>query len=408
MPSAGFSQSVATNLSYWLDSSRELDDKKLHRLDDERHNLYRAARFGLGLEKTRCNAATLMLQIYPLIERRGYWRRWIPLLEKAVESCAEAEPELVVRLLDRLGQCYRLNRQWQESLARHQREEELAREMGDPKLLAKSQLNLSQTYWSLRQYAPAVRYGEAALARFTASGGDAEQLGATVTILGLIAYGRGQLETAETLLTQAVDAYRSIDRPALLARSLMNLTIALQRDGRNEEALPLCHEALEILQPTEHELDKVRVELTLGTLYLNLERLVEAQEAYKRANSPALRRTGNTYLMALAANNLGSVYLEMGRLQEAQRTLKDSILLWRRAGGRLMLANTLGSMAETLLAMERPDEALPCLEETIAIAAEFPDDDWGRELLVKYKEMREKLTAEIQTISDELCETRDE
>jgi tetratricopeptide (TPR) repeat protein len=156
------------------------------------------------------------------------------------------------------------------------------------------------------------------------------------------------------------------------------------------------------------KLDKVRVELTLGTLYLNLERLVEAQEAYKRANSPALRRTANTYLMALAANNLGSVYLEMGRLQEAQRTLKDSILLWRRAGGRLMLANTLGSMAETLLAMERPDEALPCLEETIAIAAEFPDDDWGRELLVKYKEMREKLTAEIQTISDELCETRDE
>ena len=396
MPSADFSKSVATNLAYWLDSSRELDDKKLHRLDDERHNIYRAVRFGIDLERTRCDAATLILQIYPLIERRGYWRRWIPLLQKAVNSCTEADSSLAVRLLDRLGQCYRLNRQWQESLAKHQREEELAQQMGDRKLLAKSQLNLSQTYWSLRQYDQAVRYGEAALAGFTATAGDAEQIGATFTILGLIAYGRGQWQTAESLLTQAVDAYRSIDRPALLARSLMNLTLTLQRDGRNEEALPLCREALEILQPTEHELDKVRVELALGTSYLNLNRLVEALEAYERANSPALRRTGDTYLMALTANNLGSVYLEMGRLEEAQRTLNDSIRLWRRAGGRLMLANTLGSMAETLLAMERPDEALPYLNETIAIAAEFPDDDWGKKLWIKYKEMKEKLAAQTQ------------
>jgi tetratricopeptide (TPR) repeat protein len=140
----------------------------------------------------------------------------------------------------------------------------------------------------------------------------------------------------------------------------------------------------------------------LGTLYLNLNRLDEAQEAYKRANSPALRHTGNTYLMALAANNLGSAYLEMGRLEEAQRTLNHSILLWRRAGGRLMLANTLGSMGETLLAMEHPGEAVPYLEETIAIAAEFPDDDWGRELLVKYKEMKEKLAAETQDMSGDI------
>jgi hypothetical protein len=80
----------------------------------------------------------------------------------------------------------------------------------------------------------------------------------------------------------------------------------------------------------------------------------------------------------------------MGRLGEAEQTLNGSIALWRRAGGRLMLANTLGSMAETLLAMERADEALPYLEETIAIAADFPDDDWGRELHLKYKEMKEK------------------
>jgi tetratricopeptide (TPR) repeat protein len=264
-------------------------------------------------------------------------------------------------------------------------------EMGDQNRMAKSRLNLSQTYWSLRQYDQAARYGELALAGFTEYGGDTEELGATTSNLGLIALDQWELETAETWLTQAIDAYRSINRPALLARSLMNLTITLQRDGRNEEALPLCQEALEILDSTEHELDKVRVGITLGTLYMKLNRLLEAEEVYKRANSPALRRIGDTYLMAVLANNLGSVYLAMERLEAAERAFHDGIILWRRSDGRLMLANTLGSMAKTKLATGCPEEAIPYLDETITICAEFPDDVWGREMMAKYTKMREEL-----------------
>ena len=140
---------------------------------------------------------------------------------------------------------------------------------------------------------------------------------------------------------------------------------------------------LQILESTAHELDKVRVELTLGTLFMNLNRLEEAEEAYKRANSPALRRIGDTYLMALQANNLGTVYLAMGRLQDAERAFSDSIALWHRSAGRIMLANTLGNMGETKLAMNRPDEALPYLDQAITIAREFPDDGWAREILAQ-------------------------
>jgi tetratricopeptide (TPR) repeat protein len=391
MPSVDFSRSVSANLGYWLNSSRDLEDKALHRLDEERHNLYRAVGFGLGLESSHCDASQLILQIYPLIERRGYWRRWIPLLEKAVKGCGYADTALTVHLLDRLGQCYRLNRQWEKSLARHHREKELAKDIGDQKLLAKACLNLSQTYWSLRQYDQAVRYGKLAMTGFTEYGSDTDQLGATTSNLGLIALSQGELKTAETWLLQAIDTYRSINKPALLARSLMNLTITLQRDGRNEEALPLCQEAVEILDATDHELDKVRVGITLGTLYMKLNRLHEAEEVYKRANSPALRRIGDTYLMAVLANNLGSVYYEMERLEEAERAYNDGIILWRRCGGRLMLANTLGSMAETKLARDCPEEAFPYLDETIAITMEFPDDVWGREMLAKYTKMREEL-----------------
>lgn len=393
MPSANFTRSVAANLLYWLEQSQALDDETLHRLDKDRHNLFRAARFGLGLEETRCDAADLILQIYPLIERRGYWRLWIPLLESAVRGCSEADRKQRVFLMDRLGQCYRLDRKWEQSLRIHHEEERAAAAIGESLLIAKARLNLSQTYWSERRYEEAERYGQQALAGFEEAGGSGEQLAAASSNLGLIALGRGELDLAEDWLERAIAIYRTIERPALLARSLMNLTITLERAGRIEDALVNSREALAVLQPTEHELDKVRVELTLGTLYMDLQRWEEAEMAYKRADSAALRRSGNTYLLALTANNLGSVYMELGRLQESEWALKKSIELGRQSGAQLMLANSLGSMAETKLAMERPEEALPYLNEAIAIAADYPDDSWGREICEKCGALREERCA---------------
>ncbi len=391
MPSVAFARSVAANLAYWLAKTDEIGEETVHELDQERHNLWRAVRFGLDLEATRCAAAELILQVYQLIERRGYWQRWIPLLEMAVDSCSDEGEALIVHLLDRLGQCYRLNRQWDESVRRHQQEAEIAQSLGAARLLAKAHLNLSQTYWSLRQYDEAKAYGERALDGFEQTEGDAEQLGATLSMLGLIALGRGELETAESWLTKASDTYRSINHTVFLARTLMNLTITLERASRFEEALATGQEAWSVLEPTTYELDKARLQITLGTLYMDLQQWSQAEAAYRRADSPAVRRSGDAYLMAMAANNLGSVLMKLGRLEESNRALMRSIELARRSGGRLMLANSLGSMAETKLAMNCVEEALPYLEEAIAIASEFPDDGWGRQLLEEYRAMREKL-----------------
>ena len=391
MPSVAFARSVAANLAYWLAFSQKMGEESLQEIDQERHNLWRAVRFGLDLEATRCAAAKLILQVYNLIERRGYWQRWIPLLEKAVDSCKVEDETLQVQLLDRLGQCYRLSRQWDKSLQRHRQEAELAQRLEDGLRLAKAHLNLSQTLWSLRRYDEAEAYGERSLAGFEETGGDAERLGGALSMLGLIALGRGKLETAESWLTKASDTYRAANHTAFLARTLMNLTITLERAGRFEAALAVGSEAWAVLEPTEYELDKARLQLTLGTLYMQMQEWQKAEKAYRRADSPALRRSGDAYLMALAANNLGSVLMQQGRLEESHCSLTRSIELARQSGGRLMLANSLGSMAETKLAMNSVEETLPYLEEAIAIAAEYPDDGWGRQLLETYTGMREKL-----------------
>jgi tetratricopeptide (TPR) repeat protein len=374
----------------------DFDDSTIHDLDKEHHNILRAAQFGLELPETRRVSIDLMLQIFTLIERRGYWRQWIPVMEFALLKCGSVDDALRMSLLDRLGQCYRLDRRWAEAIAAHKEGESVAYNLGNEKGLAQSHLSLSQVYWGARDYDLCEKYGEAALAEFHAMAEvDPELIGAGNTIMGLLYYGRGDHMKAEKSLNRAVSIYRQMQQPALLGRSLMNLALSLEASGNAHDALTLYEEALAVLEKTEHELDKVRVELSLGTLHINAGRLHEAEAAFKRADSTYLRNSGLVYYQALTANNLGNTYLEMGRLPEAELYLRQSIAMWQFVGGRLMLANTIGTLAEVVAAQGNGEDALPLYDEATSITIDFSEDAWGRRLHEKFVAAREDIMCKV-------------
>ena len=386
MPSEQFKRSVALNLEFWLGQAEKIDDFVIHDLDQEHFNIMRAVQFGMDLEETFPASINLIVFIFPLIERRGYWRQWIPMMEMALGKCALMNTAQRMDLLECLGQCYRLDRRWDEAISVLKEGEIIANSQGSEENLAKFNLRLSQVYLGTRDYDLCSSYGETALAQLkNIVDVDQEYIGAATSILGLLSYGRGEHDSAEQKLNEAASIYRQLQQPALLGRSLMNLALSLEASGKGGKALTLYKEALSVLEGTEYELDKVRVEISLGTLHINEGRLEEAEAAFVRANSPFLQNSGLVYYQALIANNLGNTYLEMGDLETAEKFLRQSISLWRIAGGRLMLANTVGTLAELTVAQGDCIRARQLFEEAIEIAQDFPDDAWGRRLLKKYK-----------------------
>ena len=380
MPASRFVESVGANINFWQGRANDLGRDMSCALYADRDNILRAVQFGLCAAETRVAATNLALQMYPLVERHGCWREWIPVLERCAEQTLEQEPETAVDVLDQLGRYQRMARNFEHALSTHWQELDLAQELGDAAKTAQAQLNLSQVTWRLRQYDEAEQHARAALDAFSAKLGNAEQIGAVMTILGLVAYGRGETDAALDYLTRSVETNRALGHIALLARSLMNLALAEEAANLDESALEHYQEAQTVLGPTAYELDKVRVELALGTMYLNSGCTVEAEAAFKRADSEFLRHSGLTYYQALTANNLGNAYLEAGRLQEAETALRRSLDLWKRAGGRLMLGNTAGTLGQTLLAAGKMEEAKQFLDQALVITAHFADDRWASEL----------------------------
>ena len=390
-PSAKFAESIAANITYWQTRLKKPGDDEIKAIDLDRINLYRAIEFGIGLPVTWHDTVNLVVQCYPFIIRKGYYRDWIPVLEKLTSSCAQEDLALKGRLLDQLGIMYRRNRQLDESIAAHLEEEQIGEQLDDSSRKSFARMQLSAVYWRKRQYETAEKYGLAALEGFSGLDDNKEKVASCFINLGNIALGRGDLKLAEERVKRSIELYRQLGNPVDLANALKNLTTVYETAGEYDEALLILIEVVDILAPTDFEIDKAMTEINIGTLYFRKEQLDLAEAAFRRADSPYMRDFGPLYYRALTANNLGNVYLLREEWEQAEKHLRVSVRLFRQAKAQIYLANALSGIAEALVGMEKPDEAIPLNDEAIEIVTAHPDDAWAQRLLQEFTGAREKL-----------------
>lgn len=392
---AQFLESVAANIAHWQRRTDNLTEQKLRMLDDERQNLLRAVEFGLAFPRTWRQTAELVLQSFSFIEQRGYWREWIPMLKRALLKCTDADLPLKGRILDQLGIFLRLDWEWKEAVVSHMEEEAIGLRLADENRLAHARLNLSEAYRLGRKYEQAETCGLAALQGFTNIGASPDKIASALETLGLVAQGRGDQASAEQRFREAITHWRQMSRPLPLVRTLNNLGVTLQAERKFQEGIKVYQEATALLASTDSELDKVMIQLSLGTLYFNQGQLIEAENAFHSANSAYLRQSGHIYYRALVTNNLGNVYLKQSRLPEAEAMLRNSLTLLSSLELPVMQANTFGTLAEALAAQGNAQEALSYYNQARHLLADYPNDPFAQQLHRKFVAAYEKIAGEI-------------
>lgn len=390
MVSAYFTQAVATNVAYWRECVHNLTDAQIRRLNQDHPNLLRAAEFGQVLPATQPATAELILHAFSLIERCGHWEAWLSLLERAIAACGEDALPLKVKLLNCRGLLLRLCRQSGPAIAAHEEARMIAERLAAPQTIAEANFNLSEDYRLSRDHVKAEAYGLAALETFTHLNGAEKWLAATLNTLGLVARELGRLDTSAERLRQAVALWRQLNQATELGRSLNNLAITLQAQEEYTAALAQFQEAATVLETTASELDKSKVLLSLGSLYFKLEQFEQAADAFRQADSPALRQSGDSYVRAVVALNLGNALLKQGHLAESERYLRRSLVFWQQAGDDLGLANASGTLGEALLAQGQGAAARRCFNEAIGLLSNYLHNPWAKTLLNQFASEREK------------------
>ena len=384
-PSPQFTQSVAANISYWQQRTQNLTDDTLPALDRERQNLYRAAKFGLHMPATWQETAELMLQTFVFVERRGYWAEWIPMLERALESCPADNLGLRGKILDHLGLFYRHNRQLDKAFATHQEEFQIGLILHDKWREAHACINLGTVCRQMRRFDEAEIYIIQAHQAFQAIHAPLIKFAFVTLELGLLAQDQGHWILAEEHLSYSVSLWREVGEPFYLANCLKLLGQVLESQDKTDAALTAYHEALDQLAQTENQLAKTKVLNELGTLHLKLANLAEAERLLLEANASFLHQSGNLFDRAIVTNNLGAVYLAQGVLAEAERFYQNSMVLWKSCDDPVQYANTLGGLAEVKAAQNNLDEAHQLYRQALGLLAEFPQDAWGQKLQNRFR-----------------------
>ncbi len=395
-PSPQFIHSTKAAIAYWHRRTQAIDDNAISQLDFERQNLFQAVQFGLALPQTLQEAAIVALQAFNLVERRGYWEEWIPVLEQAATFCTDKQLHLKFELLSRLGQLQRFSQQLSTAIETHREAENLAQQLGHKQSLAIAYCNLSEDYLRCHDYATTERYGQAALAALNNLEGMKHWEAITLNTLGEVARVRDNLAMSEEMLSKGVAIRRKLAQPIFLMRALNNLAVTLQTAQKFNSALQSYEEASELLAATSYELDKAVVQINLGALYSRLEQWDKAETILRQVNLTHLRQSNTKYHEAATMQGLGNVLVKQHQPDEAIPYLQHAITLWQTIGEGLEQANSMETLGEAHAAQGQVAEAIPLYQEAIALLKKFPGNARAQKLMAEFKLDLQRLVEEQQ------------
>ena len=385
MTSSRFVQSVAANLAFWRDHEGLADPRAWSALDRERENLFRATVSGLQLDETYPEAAELVLECFTYVFERGYWPEWTPVLEQAISGCPGDQLALMGRLLNQSGSLYRRQRRLDEALAAHEQAEKIGRQLDDQSLIARTNLRLGRVFLRQRSYAEAERYAQLALAEYETGAAAPQTMASAYNLLGIIAQGRGDYDASERYLRQACELFRQAKTPIELGRSLVNLCNTMESQGLTAETLGWFEEAAAIFTTYDLQIEYARLFNALGTLHYKQGGLAEAEAAFRKADTPIMRRSGPVYFQSLTEMNLGNVLLNRGRFEESRAYFLKCVAGFRQVNALTRLANSLDGLAETSIELGDREEAIGLYEEALDIVTAIPEDAFANRMEKRFR-----------------------
>jgi tetratricopeptide (TPR) repeat protein len=380
-PDPIFVRQIKAALRYWQTETKQMDDEALLGVDGERQHLYRAVEYGLVLRETWLDTAVVVHQSYPLIERRGYWREWMRVLEKMIASCPSDQLLLQAQFLNQLGALHCRSYELDRSLAVHQEAELIALRQEDERVLAETYACLSETFFRQNKLDSAESYGKQALAILSQMVDAEHALAGLLQTLGNVSRWRRDGSLAQDRLLEVVHLRRKEGSSLLLARALNDLGMAYRLSNQRPKAYQVLFEAAEFLDGSLYELDKSMNRLNIGCLYYDDEQWVEAEKYFHQADSTYIRQFSSAEFQARINHHIGNALLRQKKFKEAVEQFQRAVTLWREAGEVIELANTLDSLGEAEEGLGWPEMALGYYREAVLLLRPYVHHERGSYLL---------------------------
>ena len=339
----------------------------LARLDTEHDNL----RAGLRWAREQDDGAAVLrlaAALWPFWEQRGHLSEGRWWLSEGLERPAVVAPSVRVNGLVGAARLAMDQAVFDEAAEHCAQAVALARQLGEPHMLATALNTQGLLARGQDRYADSVRDHQAALEQARAA---TDRAGGAVALLGL-AYGAmfaGDGPRASALAEESLAAARGSGDRYTLAQVLYLLGWAAGNAGASERAEAFGAEALGLFRALGDTGGQADVLFMLGTFGVNTGDYQRAAHFF--AGSLALlRERGDEKSTARGLGGLGTVLLNLGDRAAARDTLEDSLAVARKYGDRWSTAMSLILVGHVDLADGDHTRAQALLAEAASLFAD--------------------------------------
>ena len=187
-------------------------------------------------------------------------------------------------------------------------------------------------------------------------------------------FSRGFYTDAFNCYTKALESDRQSGDPRALVATLGNLGNICAVSGRREKAQTFYQEVLE-LQKTLGDHRGISTTLgNLGNLHVDAGEWERGRAYYLEAWDMMRQCGADDSAKAVLLSDLGLVAKETGNFAQAKTYYEQSLLLMKRVGNAPGQADVFRMLARLFLAWKRHDDALACLQTSLALAQRLRDE----------------------------------
>lgn len=298
--------------------------------------------FGLGQSDAWVATRALLLALTPFMEHEGWWREWVPYLERGIEQSRHwGEPATEAELSLRLGVLHRSLANYAEARTWLLASAERFGDLGDQRNRARA---FNRLAWLARLQGRIQETQQWVAAALASPQLDETERATSYSILGSLAFDERAWATAATYFQKTLALRQCQSDKRMLAWAFNDLAFAQYEQKKYEDAIFNYQEALAILATlpaTEHHQAVVRI--NLGNLYLSVSQPEAALECYAQVQ-PILQQTQDERRLAMLYNNQGIAFRKLKQWEYARDSLIASIERWQRIDNVEFLVDTLNEL----------------------------------------------------------------
>ena len=356
-------------LGYWEDLAGDISAEKLHTLNEQRTQLYKTLTDGLQDELFVARSAELLTNLYPLGERGGYLKEWIPLMQQAYTSLPPDNP-LVCQLLNQLAYSF-----FQEN--RLDEADTALKQIPKP-YCDRFQSSLSLYYSALilikrNHLSEAIERLHQSIDNFKALGNRAMQkLGSVYMACAVVYRNQGKYDVALKFSQKAIIAYRNAKDVLYEARSHLTFASIHRENQQYNAALHALDTAEKLLSQTISQPDEIDLWTNRGVIYARQENWKASLAAFEQVNHAFLEENNNPSLLVYVYYNRAFALDKLHQHKSAVPLYQQAQELWIRLGNKAELAINQSQLAEATILSGQLKQGLQLWEASLQMLKAAP------------------------------------